>query len=873
VHAPRTIGDYEVLEQLGRGGMGVVYRVRHPRSGQELALKCMLTPGNAESRRRFEIELEVLRRLRHPNLIQIHELGEDSGRPFVVMQLARGSSLQERLERQGPLPPREAVELVGKVAMALDHAHTAGVLHRDVKPDNVLLHEGQPLLTDFGLAKDLDASRAGPSVTGRFMGTPGYWPPEQASGRLDLIGPRSDVYGLGGLLYAALTGLPPFHGESVLEVLTMTINEPPTRPSKLRPEIGPRLDELCLRCLAKAPEERYPSARALAEALQTCLEGDQEPASSSGRAGWLVAGALLTSLLALGAVWAWRTGPGPEEPEPEAPQGPAPTDEAQRSLAASRASLEALDHSAAWAGFGEAARLFAALGDPGREREARMGRVEAALISDDPSLLEAAGDELARAFALRPIDAPLLLLRARHHAACSRPEQALRDLGLALRYAPRDADLLLARAEVHLLRGDVPGALEDLERAWSNSRTPPPPLLARYAEVLTLRGRYRHTLTVLGAAAQTEGLEQCLARARAHLRLKEPGQAEASLVRARSLAPDDARVEALGIYLRLLLAPAAEKRTLRPEALDLMARAPSCQDARLTLLASLDQASLREHRELARQAVHGALDPLVLIVWATLEEADSPDRALQSLELAIPALEAEGLAWGLYRRAEIMATRADWRASLADAQAAMTADPLFAAPCYTAGFAANRLQEHRAAVEAFGRYLELAGPHYAAWLAVANASLALGDSARAIEAYTQAHEINPREEVPLAMRATARYQARDFAGAVEDYTSGLAFNPTDGSTMFNRGNAYLQLGFLEQALADFDRCLEPRNLRGAPSPRALEAAAQYSRATAFMRRSSLGDHERARQALERSLLLDPSRRPQIEQALAELDSE
>jgi serine/threonine-protein kinase len=208
VHA---IGRYRLVEQIGRGGMGEVWRAQAP-DGREVALKLLLAGRGAgpDQRRRFGTEVRTQLRLRHPNLVALLDAGEtDAGVPFLVLEWVPGETLAARLAREGPLHPRDAVELVRRLALALAHCHGQGVLHRDLKPENVLLRagDGEPLLTDFGLARDLDVSLA--TRSGVSLGTPGWWSPEQAFGQTGAVGPRSDVYGLGALLYAALTGCGP----------------------------------------------------------------------------------------------------------------------------------------------------------------------------------------------------------------------------------------------------------------------------------------------------------------------------------------------------------------------------------------------------------------------------------------------------------------------------------------------------------------------------------------------------------------------------------------------------------------------------------------------------------------------------------------
>ena len=292
------VGRYRIEREVARGGMGAVYRARTP-EGRPVALKLLLA-GRAASplqRRRVTTEVQALLRLRHPHVVELLDAGEHRGElpgagvaasaakpgepgvPYLVMEWVQGETLAARLEREGPLPWAAAVEVTRQLAGALAHCHAQGVLHRDLKPANVMLRasDGAPLLTDFGLSKDLAsegslASTGAGSVRGRWLGTPGYWPPEQARGELDAIGPRSDLYGLGATLYAALTGSAPHTGESLSELL-LALERPPDPPSRRHPGLPPWLDAVCLRALAIEPERRQASATDLERELGEGLAG------------------------------------------------------------------------------------------------------------------------------------------------------------------------------------------------------------------------------------------------------------------------------------------------------------------------------------------------------------------------------------------------------------------------------------------------------------------------------------------------------------------------------------------------------------------------------------------------------------------------
>ncbi|RMG10670.1 MAG: serine/threonine protein kinase [Planctomycetota bacterium] len=281
------IGDYEVLAEVARGGMGAVYRARDPQLGRDVAIKVLRPAGRPTEhyRKRLLREAKALAKLNHPGVVAVHRVGEQDGQPYLVMDWVEGETLQARLEREGPFAPRLAAEVVRRLAETLHYAHGEGVLHRDLKPENVLVTtEGDLRITDFGLSKDLNASGSGTqlSLPGAYLGTPGFWPPEQALGRLEQVGPRSDVYALGATLYALLTGQPPYVAgcKNIPEVLRRMSEGPPRSPSVLRPGLDPRLEAICLGAMSPEPEQRPPSANALAEALEDYVRsgGGRPPA-------------------------------------------------------------------------------------------------------------------------------------------------------------------------------------------------------------------------------------------------------------------------------------------------------------------------------------------------------------------------------------------------------------------------------------------------------------------------------------------------------------------------------------------------------------------------------------------------------------------
>ncbi len=303
----RAVPGYEILGELGRGGMGVVYKARHLRLDRVVALKMILSGAHAGALElgRFRTEAEAVARLTHPGIVAIYEVGEHEGRPWFALEFVDGGSLSARCTGT-PLPPAEAAVLVEKLADAMSHAHTRGVVHRDLKPANVLLtRAGEPKVTDFGLARELGASD-GLTASGAIMGTPSYMAPEQAGGNSKAIGPAADVYALGAVLYELLTGRPPFRAASLMDTLMQVVSDDPVPPSRLQSRLPRDLETVCLKCLSKDPGRRYATADELADDLRRFRNGEPVRARPVGPAEraikWVRRRPATAALLALLAI-------------------------------------------------------------------------------------------------------------------------------------------------------------------------------------------------------------------------------------------------------------------------------------------------------------------------------------------------------------------------------------------------------------------------------------------------------------------------------------------------------------------------------------------------------------------------------------------
>ena len=335
---PRRFGDFDLLEELGRGGMGVVYKARQRSLNRVIALKMVREAhlATAADAARFRAEAEAAAKLTHPNIVTVYEVGTHDGQAYIGMEYVEGRTLARRVADDGPLPPQDAARLLASVARAVQDAHDHGILHRDLKPSNILIgnaecgmrnaesrtdpsssfdsafripHSAIPKISDFGLAKQADRTES-LTRTGAVVGTPSYMSPEQATGRKDLT-PAADVYSLGAVLYECLTGRPPFRASHPVDTLLMVLEQEPVRPRQLNPTVPRDLELVCLKCLQKPAELRYTSAAALAADLEAYLAG--EPMSvESGSLGSLVARVLRETHHAAvlenwGLLWMWHS--------------------------------------------------------------------------------------------------------------------------------------------------------------------------------------------------------------------------------------------------------------------------------------------------------------------------------------------------------------------------------------------------------------------------------------------------------------------------------------------------------------------------------------------------------------------------------------
>ncbi len=592
--------------------MGAVYVALEPQLGRRVALKLQLAAVDAQEALRFAAEGATAARLQHPGIVRVHTMGVDQGRPYLVMDLVEGESAQARIERVGALPPDEAVAIVRAVGAALAFAHERGVVHRDLKPHNVLLGPAGPVLTDFGLARDL--RRETLTRTGEGAGTPAFMAPEQAED-MKRAGPLADVYGLGATLYALLAGRPPFVGATPVNVLKQVLHDPPPPL-----DVDPDLETICRTCLAKDPGDRYASVGALLEDLARWSAGEpiaarrpRGPRMSPGarRVALALAGALGLAVAGLALGPSWRAG---REPVSRA--------DVQRLIASGdvAAAISALDEAVA-------------LEPEASELRALRGGLR--LESGD---VQGGADDLSFALALAPDDAEALTRRAEALRALGDQDGLERDLARLHALRPGNVAarrelvaVRLARADDAYARGDL-----DLSVAACTSALAVDP---QHARALALRAMARWESSAVEPAddqAALADLEQALARdprlawahaqiARIHLAWPNGEAALPAARRAEELEATPAHVQG---RIAAELAFLVEQRR-RLESMAALGVRADPRDA-----ARLDQELERLEQELRRTPLDGeGLALLAELRWARRR----PGEALEIVERALTA--------------------------------------------------------------------------------------------------------------------------------------------------------------------------------------------------------------------------------------------
>lgn len=746
------VGPYELVSSLGRGGAGAVHRAIDSRTGAVVALK-LLAPGWGEtSRQRFAREARALTQLDHPSVVRVLDAGEERGAPWLAIELVEGESLRNRLERDGPLPVDEALSIAADLARALAHCHGRGVLHRDLKPDNVLLRRAdrRALLVDFGLTREVDPSDGRTQLTeeGAFLGTPGYWSPEQTHGRSELVGPATDVYGLAATLHAALTGSPPHDGASV-SALLLQASEPVASLHRLRPDLPSAVDATVRRALAVSPAAR-PDAATFADQLDA-LRGVRPRARRRGRRrqALLLAGGAAALLLAFAAgLAAARPGAPPvgqaalAAPAPAGPRGA----DADATLAEATEPATEPATGPELAEVGEAlaeARRAWAVHDLARARErldrvlaldARLGgawlrRAAVRLLARGPDADEARADA-ERARALLPAGAAAALAGAVVASLSGRSEDARRLLEGASD-PTEDPALRVLRGHLWERAGDHVRAVEAYTQALAGA----PGFLTATFE----RGRSRRDANEAGAredleavvAARGSDVEALVLLAEVRLGLDGPAPALELLDRALALDPR---------HTRALAGRAAVRR-----------RAGDPRGALVDLERLVEVAPGAEvHADRAR--CHDALG----------------DRraALAELERAL-ALDPRHVEAHVHR-AHLRQDEGDRQGAREDFDFALAAEPGNARTLAARGYLRLEAEDFAGARDDLTRSLTIEPADPDRWTNLGIARLRLNDLDGAEAAYTRALELSPGHVNARFDRGSLRAGRGDLAGALGD---------------------------------------------------------------------------------------------------------
>ncbi len=879
--------------------MGVVYRALDPSLRREVAIKTIELGGAdpADRLRRFEREATAAARLQHPGIVAVHEVGSDAGRPFIVMELVPGESLEARLARE-PVAPREAARLLREVALALQHAHDHGVVHRDVKPENILVDAsgGAPKLSDFGLAREA-AEDDRLTKTGQLLGTPAYMSPEQASGgSRDAIGPAVDVYALGGVLYRALVGRPPFVADSLVSLIRAVLLEDPKPPRVDRPDLHPDLETIVLRCLEKEPARRYASARDLADDLGRFLDGElivARPIRRIERARrWArrtpgrLAAASLAALIAVGA--------------PAAATGLVLVARAERN-AERRAQLASArsEADAAWRGFVELRDARGADADADADELLGAGLRAFAAAS---RLESVAGEEASPDATFRAAVGlgELAIESEQWSVAAAAFERALQtgiDDPAARRFLARVATERRAvaerrRAEVRAVLDDAragvlarrPGGFEDaLFRLVRLGAPETVELIAAALDEVTaeLLAARRAVYLTAGVATPHEehtgavaidGLEAALDALDALAPGEElPAEAAATIARvgerlaARAERLDRVEVQRRDLPTLTRLVATEQSRAVASRSSGLADLARLCCDAlgRIGIgpgaIPALGRYLVAEH-DPVRCATAGVA--LGLIGGGDAERfilvgrrRFGSDHGSYWLRVGPFFARLEGTpdasdetAPGLARQARELKSRGRHEAAIDALGRAIAIDPDLIAARLSRGTLLFESGRFREALADFERAVELDPESAIATMNRGNARTVLGDLDGGLSDATRAIELDPTLAIAFQNRSFARYSRGspdDLEAAEDDATRALELDPTSIHAWVNRGATRVKRGDLAGAEADLRRAidLDPR-----------EASAWSNLGAA---RAMTGDLVGAIEAFVRAVDLDP----------------
>ena len=825
------IGPYEIRAELARGGIGAVYRAYDPELEREVALKVLLSGVRAGDQEllRFRREAKAAARLLHPGIVAVHDVGEDQGLSYMVMDLIEGESLRDKIKREKTLPSRVAAGIGRDLALAVSHAHGHGILHRDLKPANVLLagEEGRPLITDFGLAKDQRIEEH-LTRTGAVLGTPAYMPPEQARGLLDELDARVDVYALGATLYHALAGRPPFDGRTALQVLQQVLREEPPPLSGVDRD----LKTICLRCLEKDKDARYASAQALADDLGRYLRHEPIHARPPGpverlrkwtrrKPGLALAGGVTLLALIGGGTLLRALLPRAERAEANLAAAQADLTHTEGQLASAEDNRLAAQELAAAAARKERAAVANILA------EARSG----ALRKTSEGLESAVFQLVAK-----PSGASLLIaeVTATSEALAAVPAEGEVPRGVRQKNTLGQGRLDAARVACEALgRLSAPpeASSKTLARYLAAEHDP---LRAVPVAVALCRIGGEAALTAVHRARRRFGLAStfdwqiraALAEVKGDLALEEnTPTAHYNRGEAR-LAQRDFKgaIEDFSVVLRSWpknvgalcnRAQAKEASGDLPGAGEDFDRAIEIEGADATL--RLSRALLRKRLDDvpgARSDLDQALkaDPTYVPAWharATLfRDLREDGKALKDFARALELNPDSVRIWT--DRAEVFLRTRRLDLAEQDIQRAFALDPKNAYAWLARGGLLLRRRDVQGADAACRKAIALDPDSFKAWELLGTVRLKGGDTQGAIEAYSEVLKRHTRSTFTFLRRGVLLARLGKHAAAIKDFSAALELEPNQFQCLASRGLARQNLGDHQAALADFRRALEQR---------------------------------------------------------------
>jgi serine/threonine protein kinase/Tfp pilus assembly protein PilF len=818
------VPGYEIVAELGRGGMGVVYQARQCSLKRLVALKMILAGLHADSRARmrFRTEAEAAARLQHPNIVQIHEVGEHDGKPFLSLEYVEGGSLLGKVAGT-PQPEREAARLVETLARAVQYTHQRGILHRDLKPNNVLLTaDGTPKIADFGLAKILDTD-IGPTRGEALLGTPSYMAPELAVGDTKKVGAAADVYSLGAILYELLTARAPFQGATPLSTLEQVRTQEPVPPRRLRHSVSPDLETICLKCLEKEPGKRYASAEALADDLHCFLEGQPIQARPipvrqrlwrcarrcPPRVAWSLVAAALVSLLPM--AWSYFR---------VADQLAAHRAEAkyqqfiQRRNAALVYGLLAPDEGALFLGAEVGANLKTA------ESAVREALTLAGVGVESETAFIAPGFPAVRKAEVAADCYTLLVVLASIRAQQSLPDdrsqepyqEALRILRRARQLGFRTRAYHLRRAHFLEQLGEQEEARKDRDRAAS---LPPEGAMDHFlvGEEHYRRGDWKQA---------TNSFNRCLSLnpghfwaqfflAVCHLRVQDWEAAKAGLNACLTQQPDFVWAYLFRSFANEGLQALTEAETDIQKALQLNPN----DDARYVLF--LTRGILHFHQQELPHAAADfrsamALRPKQYNAYLNLAQVYLAQGEFKTAaELVKTALQfqppTQVIASYHLERGRALLLNTKYEEALEACAAALKLSPQQAPPHEVCGRALLALGRYEQAERSFDQYLQKRGEKTSdLFRGRGLARMKLGKYPEAVEDYTRALELAPDGDV-YQHRGWAHFFSDAWKLALRDFSKAIELDPAAGDAYTGRGLARVMLGDYRGAVADAEAAL------------------------------------------------------------------